>query len=123
MTDTAEPERYLRRNAAARYIVETYNVPCSPKTLANLAVRGGGPPFRKAARFPQYPKSGLDAFAQSKLGPLVRSTAEAQVWDEQTKVLAENEKPGRSIPSRGSSSAPGLNHGKSERCKPIPTVN
>src|SRR4051794_37218725 len=31
------PERLLRRAQAAKYVVETYNVPCSPKTLAKLA--------------------------------------------------------------------------------------
>ena len=38
MTTPAEqPERHLRRTDAAKYVVETYNVPCSPKTLAKLA--------------------------------------------------------------------------------------
>lgn len=31
------PERLLRRAQAAKYVVDTYNVPCSPKTLAKLA--------------------------------------------------------------------------------------
>jgi len=30
-------DRFLRRSEAARYVVETYNLPCSPKTLAKLA--------------------------------------------------------------------------------------
>ena len=72
----AQPDRHLRRNEASEYVVETYNVPCSPKTLAKLACIGGGPPFRHAGRFPLYPISGLDAWAQSKIGPLVRSTSE-----------------------------------------------
>ena len=72
------PERHLRRKDAAKYVVETYNVPCSPKTLAKLAcVSSNGPPFRLAGRFPLYPTSGLDAWARSKiwaLGPVnVRS--------------------------------------------------
>ena len=72
-------ERLLRRVEAARYVVETYNVPCSPKTLAKLAcVSSEGPPFRLAGRFPLYPVSGLDAWAQKKIGPLVRSTSEVQ---------------------------------------------
>ena len=73
------PERHLRRKDAAKYVVETYNVPCSPKTLAKLAcVSSNGPPFRLAGRFPLYPTSGLDAWAQKKIGPLVRSTSEAR---------------------------------------------
>ena len=72
-------ERYLRRVEAATYIVETYRVPCSPKTLAKLAcVSSEGPPFRLAGRFPLYPISGLDAWALAKIGPLVRSTSEAR---------------------------------------------
>lgn len=70
-------DRLLRRTEAAKYVVETYNIPCSPKTLAKLAcVSSDGPPFRRAGRFPLYPVSGLDAWAQSKIGPLVRSTSQ-----------------------------------------------
>ena len=76
--ETAKLDRLLRRVEASKYVVETYNVPCSPKTLAKLACVGGGPPFRLAGRFPLYPVSGLDAWAQSKIGPLVRSTSEAR---------------------------------------------
>jgi hypothetical protein len=72
-------ERHLRRSEAARYITETFGFPCSPKTLAKLAcVSSNGPPFRLAGRFPLYPTSGLDAWAQKKIGPLVRSTSEAR---------------------------------------------
>ena len=71
-------ERHLRRAEAAKYVVDTHNVPCSTKTLAKLAcVSSDGPPFRLAGRFPLYPVSGLDAWARSKIGPLVRSTSEA----------------------------------------------
>jgi hypothetical protein len=76
---TEQTERHLRRAEAAKYVVENYNVPCSPKTLAKLAcVSSSGPPFRLAGRFPLYPISGLDAWARSKIGPLVRSTSEAR---------------------------------------------
>jgi hypothetical protein len=72
-------DRLLRRAEAAKYVVETYNIPCSPKTLAKLAcVSSDGPQFRLAGRFPLYPTSGLDAWAQSKIGPLVRSTSEVR---------------------------------------------
>jgi hypothetical protein len=77
--DTLTIGRLLRRTEAATYVTETYGIPCSPKTLAKLAcVTSDGPPFRLAGRFPLYPTSGLDAWARSKIGPLVRSTAEAQ---------------------------------------------
>jgi hypothetical protein len=75
----APEERLLRRSEAAQYVVKTYNMPCSPKTLAKLAcVSSEGPPFRLAGRFPLYPTSGLDAWAQSKIGPLIRSTSEVR---------------------------------------------
>ncbi len=76
---TEQTERHLRRSEAAKYVVEKHNVPCSPKTLAKLAcVSSDGPPFRMAGRFPLYPVSGLDAWARAKIGPLIRSTSEAQ---------------------------------------------
>jgi hypothetical protein len=74
--NAAKPERLLRRSKAAQYITDTYGIPCSPKTLAKYACVGGGPPFRRAGRFPLYPVSGLDGWAKSKIGPLVRSTSE-----------------------------------------------
>ncbi len=71
--------RLLRRTEAARYVTETYGFPCSPKTLAKLAcVSSDGPPFRLAGRIPLYPQLGLDTWAKSKIGPLVRSTSEVR---------------------------------------------
>jgi hypothetical protein len=76
--DYAKPDRLLRRSEAARYVVENYGIPCAAKTLAKLAcVSSEGPPFRLAGRFPLYPTSGLDRWAQGKIGPLIRSTSEA----------------------------------------------
>ena len=69
-------EHFRRRNAAAQYIETEWGIPCKPKTLAKLAVIGGGPVFRKAGRTPLYPEDALDAWAKSKLGPRVRSTSE-----------------------------------------------
>lgn len=77
--DSLPAGRMLRRTEAATYVKETYGIPCSPKTLAKLAcVSSDGPPFRLAGRFPLYPTSGLDAWAQNKIGPLVRSTSEVR---------------------------------------------
>ena len=67
----------FRRAPAARYVEETYRVPCSPKTSEDRLRELGGPAVRLAGRFPLYPKSGLDAWAQ-KIGPLVRSTSEVR---------------------------------------------
>lgn len=72
-------ERHLRRKEAAQYVRDTFNIPCSPKTLAKLAcISSDGPPFRRAGRIPLYPVSGLDAWARGKIGPLVRSTSEVR---------------------------------------------
>jgi hypothetical protein len=77
MTPPTTIERLLRRTEAAEYVTATYGIPCSPKTLAKLAcVSSDGPPFRLAGRFPLYPISELDAWAQAKIGPLVRSTSQ-----------------------------------------------
>lgn len=75
--ENAGPDRLLRRTEAAEYVTATHGFPCSPKTLAKLAcVSSDGPPFRMAGRIPLYPQEGLDAWARSKIGPLVRSTSE-----------------------------------------------
>ena len=48
-------ERSLRRSEAAKYVVKTYGLPCSAKTLAKWAcISSEGPPFRLAGRFPLY---------------------------------------------------------------------
>jgi hypothetical protein len=79
LEEAAKLEPLLRRTEAASYVTATYGIPCSPKTLAKLAcISSDGPPFRLAGRFPLYPVSGLDAWARSKIGPLVRSTSEAR---------------------------------------------
>jgi len=69
-------ERLRRRQAAAEYIESAWGIPCKPKTLAKLAVVGGGPVFRKAGRTPLYPEDALDDWAKNKLGPRVRSTSD-----------------------------------------------
>ena len=71
-----EPRRMLRRSDAARHVTETWGIPLSPKTLAKLAVVGGGPRFRKAGRIPLYDPTNLDEWARSKLSGLVASTSE-----------------------------------------------
>jgi hypothetical protein len=79
LNDAVKLDRLLRRTDAAKYVNDTYAIPCSPKTLAKLAcVSSKGPPFRLAGRIPLYPVSGLDEWAQSKIGPLVRSTSEVR---------------------------------------------
>jgi hypothetical protein len=66
----------MRRAEAARYIRENHGIPCSQATLAKYACIGGGPPFRKAGKFPIYSRTDLDAWANRRLGKLVHSTSE-----------------------------------------------
>ena len=47
-----------------------------PRPLLNMPVLGGGPAFRKAGKFPIYSREDLDAWANQRLGKLVRSTSE-----------------------------------------------
>jgi hypothetical protein len=46
------------------------------EAIANYAFLGGGPAFRKAGKFPVYFRDDLDAWANQRLGRLVRSTSE-----------------------------------------------
>jgi hypothetical protein len=80
--------RYLLRTAAARYVRDTWGTPCSPRWLAKLAVVGGGPPFRKAGRFPLYAPDDLDAWAQSRIGT-VRNSTSAGMADEPERLVRE----------------------------------
>jgi len=77
INENIKPSRLLRRSEAAKYVEDTYGIPCAPKTLAKLAcVSSEGPPFQMVGRIPLYSKPCLDAWAQKKIGPLVRSTYE-----------------------------------------------
>ena len=74
-TRPSASSRPLRRSEAADHI-SAKHFPCSPKTLAKLAVVGGSPPFRKVGRIPLYAVSDLDEWAIAKIGPRVSSTSE-----------------------------------------------
>jgi hypothetical protein len=68
--------KFFRRKAAASYVRENWGYPCSPGTLAKLAVIGGGPIFRKGGRFPLYLPEDLDRWMQSKIGRPQKSTSD-----------------------------------------------
>jgi hypothetical protein len=70
------PLRLLRRSEAAEYVRETFGIPLSYRTLAKLAVVGGGPLFRKAGRFPLYEIADLDSWVNARLGPKQCSTSD-----------------------------------------------
>lgn len=65
---------FLRRAKAAAYVRARWGIPCSPKTLAKLAVIGGGPIYRLVGRYPVYAEGDLDSWVQSKLSAPMTST-------------------------------------------------
>jgi hypothetical protein len=58
---------------------DEHGVVRSPKTLAKLAVVGGGPEMIYEGRIPTYTRAALDAYAQSILSAPVRNTAERRL--------------------------------------------
>ena len=74
-TTSVNPLRLLRRAEAAEHIQQKWGYPCSPRTLAKYAVIGGGPPFRKAGRYPLYHADGLDDWVGGKFSDPVTSTS------------------------------------------------
>ena len=76
MTDQSSNTRRLRRPEASAYLQGKWGISRTPKTLAKLAVTGGGPSYQKDGRFPLYLKSDLDDWVRSRLSPSVTSTAE-----------------------------------------------
>ena len=67
--------KFLRRIEAARYVRDTWSIPCSPRWLAKLAVVGGGPVYRKGGRYPLYISGDLDQWAQARISPPRRSSS------------------------------------------------
>ena len=69
-------EALLTRAAAANALREA-GYPVARATLATLASRGGGPPYRRFGRVPLYRWGDLLSWAEARLGPMIRSTSEA----------------------------------------------
>src|SRR5262245_46683557 len=74
--EVMNPSQRLRRREAAKYVRDAWGVPCAERTLAKLAVVGGGPIFQRMGRIPVYEKEELDRWVRSKLSPPVGSTTE-----------------------------------------------
>ena len=68
---------FVRRKQAGEYLQAKYGFGAE-KTLAKLAVIGGGPEYRMAGRFPVYTIEALDNWALGKIGAPVRNTSEAR---------------------------------------------
>ena len=79
MTDQLPPalrKPNLRRWEASEYLEHVHGITIAAATLAKLASTGDGPQFFPNNRTPLYPRTGLDEYAQQRLGKLVRSTSE-----------------------------------------------
>ncbi len=78
MTEATKIRR-MRRVDAAIYLANTWGISRTAKTLAKLAVVGGGPAFRKDGRFPLYEADALDSWAREQLSASVKSTSELRL--------------------------------------------
>jgi hypothetical protein len=72
----SDPDALLTRKATASALIEA-GYPVAEKTLSTKATRGGGPPFRRFGTRPLYRWDDVLRWAQSRLGPVVHSTSEA----------------------------------------------
>jgi hypothetical protein len=73
---TREPEHMLRRHALAQALADA-GYPTAPATLATMATRGGGPPYRLYGRIPLYRWGDALAWAESRLSMPRRSTSKS----------------------------------------------
>ena len=67
----------LRRADVPQYLYFKHGICVAATTLAKWAVSGEGPPFQRDGRWPLYPRSDLDRWAERRLSPVVSPTAEA----------------------------------------------
>jgi hypothetical protein len=68
--------RRLRRREAFLYLKAAWGIERSPATLAKLFCLGGGPVACKDGRIPLYDPRDLDEWAQSRIGPKLRSSSD-----------------------------------------------
>jgi hypothetical protein len=71
-----EPQRFLRRKAASKYLREVHGVFRQRARGAVYAVLGGGPVFQRIGRDPVYTPVNLDEWVASKLSGPMRSTSD-----------------------------------------------
>jgi hypothetical protein len=76
MAHLIDPDRYYDRNAAAE-AAKAEGLPLSPKSLATMATRGGGPRMRHFGRRVVYRGSDLITWIESRLSASIGSTSEA----------------------------------------------
>jgi hypothetical protein len=72
-----EDQNTLLRRSDTAEALTAFGFPIKAATLATMATRGGGPPYRLFGRVPLYRWSDSLAWAESKLSAPRRSTSEA----------------------------------------------
>jgi hypothetical protein len=75
MVHPIDPDRFYDRNAAAK-AAEEEGLPLSPKTLATMFSRGGGPKAQHFGRRVVYRGSDLIAWIEDRLTPPRRNSSE-----------------------------------------------
>ena len=68
----------LSRRQAAQRIREHHGLHCSDAHLANMAVDGTGPLYRKVAGRTVYFEQDIDAWAVSRIGEPIRKASDAR---------------------------------------------
>jgi hypothetical protein len=93
---TRDPNSLLSRVATAEALTEAGYL-IKPKTLATMATRGGGPPYRKWSKVALYRWEDALRWAQARLtAPQPNTSAQ----DVRAQSLATSQKPG-SVPDGG----------------------
>jgi hypothetical protein len=67
---------WLTRRELSEYLRAVHGVRLSISALAGMACRGDGPRFTKDGRLTSYPRSEVDAWAEKRRSPVVRSVSE-----------------------------------------------
>jgi hypothetical protein len=73
------------RSEAARYLTEVVGLPIAATTLAKKAVDDSGPPYQIWNGQATYEDSDLITWAEQRLGPKLRSTAERTIQTVQSR--------------------------------------
>ncbi len=82
----------LTRPDASKYLKEKHNIKRSPRTLAKLAVVGGGPKFHRFVRDVFYTPKNLDCWVVELLSQPLLSTSDADA--QKARNTDEFKKPG-----------------------------
>ena len=65
----------LRRADIPEYLYRKHGIRVAPTALASWAVHGSGLCFQKDGRWPLYPVSELDSWAERRFSPVVSATS------------------------------------------------